>query len=141
MRPTRQVAQDMGCAYMYDTIERVNLRADKLAIGDTLIAELLPSGGTIDTTFTPLVRESRDTTFLFLTHCDLDFKGRDVGEIIDEMLDLAKRFIVRLDALGIYEPQDVVRQWSPYINRLDANMAGVALSLTLKELQGDCVNG
>lgn len=141
MRITKQVAQELGCVYMYDTMERVNVRADKLPIGTTLVAELLPSGGTIDTTFVPLVRESRDVTFIFLTHCDLDFKGRDVGDIIDEMLALAKQFIVRLDASGYYEPTDNVREWSPYINRLDANMAGVAVSLTLKELQGGCIDG
>lgn len=141
MRPTKEIATALGCAYMYDTLERINVRADKLPIGTTLIAELLPSGGTIDTTFVPVVRESRDTTFVFMRHCDLDFKGHDVGEIIDDMLDLAKRYIVRLDAAGVYEPTDNVREWSPYINRLDANMAGVAVSLSLKDLQGVCVDG
>lgn len=140
MRPTKQVALDLGARYMYDTMERINVRADALKIGEVLIGEMLPSGGTIDTSFVPLVRESRDTTFIFLKHCDLDFKGANVGDIIDEMLALAKRFIVKIDALGVYEPTDNTREWIPYINRLDANMAGIALSLTLKEAQGGCVN-
>lgn len=141
MRITQQIALDLGAVYMYDTWERINLRADKLAIGDVLVGELLPTGGMIDTSFAPVVREQRNTSIVFMTHCDLDFEGASVGQIIDDMLALAKRYLVRLDASLVFEPVGNDVEWQVLIDRLDANMAGVALSLTLKENQGECVNG
>lgn len=141
MRITRQIALELGAVYMYDTWERINLRADKLKIGDVLVGELLPTGGMIDTSFAPVVREQRNTSIVFMTHCDLDFEGASVGLIIDDMLALAKRYLVRLDASLVFEPVGNDVEWQVLIDRLDANMAGVALSLTLKENQGECVNG
>lgn len=141
MRITQQIALELGAIYMYDTWERINLRADKLKIGDVLVGELLPTGGMIDTSFAPVVREQRNTSIVFMTHCDLDFEGASVGLIIDDMLALAKRYLVRLDASLVFEPVGNDVEWQVLIDRLDANMAGVALSLTLKDNQGECVNG
>lgn len=141
MRITQQIALELGAVYMYDTWERINLRADKLAIGDVLVGELLPTGGMIDTSFAPVVREQRNTSIVFMTHCDLDFEGASVGLIIDDMLALAKRYLVRLDESMVFEPVGNDVEWQVLIDRLDANMAGVALSLTLKDNQGECVNG
>lgn len=141
MRITQQIALELGAVYMYDTWERINLRADKLKIGDVLVGELLPTGGMIDTSFAPVVREQRNTSIVFMTHCYLDFEGASVGQIIDDMLALAKRYLVRLDASMVFEPVGNDVEWQVLIDRLDANMAGVALSLTLKDNQGECVNG
>lgn len=139
MRPTKQVALDLGCKYLYDEWGRINLHADKLKIGDVVVVETLPTNGQIDTRFAPVVRTSRTAIFAFLKHCDLDFKGVEVGAIIDEMLDLAKRYIVRLDATRHYEPIEGLMDYNAVIDFLDANMAGVRVTLTLKELEGECV--
>lgn len=139
MRPTKQVALDLGCKYLYDEWGRINLHADKLKIGDVVVVETLPTNGQIDTRFAPVVRTSRTAIFAFLKHCDLDFKGAEVGEIIEEMLDLAKRYIVRLDATRAYEPIEGLMDYNAVIDFLDANMAGVRVTLTLKELEGECV--
>ena len=139
MRPTKQVALDMGCKYLYDEWGRINLHADKLAIGDVVIVETLPTNGQIDTRFVPVVKTSRTAIFAFLKHCDLDFDGVEVGEIIEEMLDLAKSYIVRLDATRQFEPIEGLMDYNAVIDFLDANMAGVRVTLTLKELEGGCV--
>ena len=139
MRATKQVALDMGCKYIYDEWGRVNLHADKLKIGDVVVVETLPTNGQIDTRFVPVVKTSRTAIFAFLKHCDLDFKGTEVGEIIEEMLDLAKRYIVRLDATRQFEPIEGLMDYNAVIDFLDANMAGVRVTLTLKELEGGCV--
>lgn len=139
MRATKQVALDMGCKYIYDEWGRVNLHADKLKIGDVVVVETLPTNGEIDTTFAPYVRTSRTAIFAFLKHCDLDFKGFEVGEIIDEMLDVAKEYIMLLDRTNEYEPIDGRLDYNAVIDFLDANMAGVRVTLTLKELEGECV--
>ena len=140
MRPTKQVALDLGAKYLYDEWGRINLHADKLKIGDVVVVETLPTNGQIDTRFAPVVRTSRTAIFAFLKHCDLDFKGAEVGEIIDEMLDLAKRYIVRLDATRAYEPIEGLMDYNAVIDFLDANMAGVRVTLTLKELEGVCLD-
>lgn len=140
MRPTKQVALDLGAKYLYDEWGRINLHADKLDIGDVVVVETLPTNGQIDTRFVPVVRTSRTAIFAFLKHCDLDFKGTEVGAIIDEMLDLAKRYIVRLDATRAYEPIEGLMDYNSVIDFLDANMAGVRVTLTLKELEGVCLD-
>ena len=139
MRPTKQVALDMGCKYLYDEWGRINLHADKLKMGDTVVVETLPTNGQIDTTFAPVVRTSRMAIFAFLKHCELDFDGVEVGEIIEEMLNKAKEYIIRLDRLGKFEPIDGIMDYNCVIDFLDANMAGVRVTLTLKELEGECV--
>ena len=139
MRPTKQVALDMGCRYIYDEWGRVNLHADKLKMGDVVVVETLPTNGQIDTTFAPVVRTSRTAIFAFLKHCDLDFDGVEVGDIIEEMLAIAKEYIVRLDEFNAYEPLDGLIDYNSVVDFLDANMAGVRVTLTLKELVGGCV--
>lgn len=139
MRPTKQVALDLGCKYLYDEWGRINLHADKLKIGDVVVVETLPTNGQIDTRFVPVVKTSRTAIFAFLKHCDLDFKGTEVGAIIDEMLNLAKRYIVKLDATRMYEPIEGLMDYNAVIDFLDANMAGVRVTLTLKELEGECI--
>ena len=139
MRPTKQVALDMGCKYIYDEWGRVNLHADKLAMDDVVVVETLPTNGQIDTTFTPIVKTSRTAIFAFLKHCDLDFDGVEVGAVIDEMLIKAKTFVLMLDATGVYEPLAGLIDYNSVIDFLDANMAGVRLTLELKEISGGCV--
>ena len=139
MRVTKQIAQTMGCAYIYDEWGRVNLHADRLPMGASVVVETLPTNGQIDTRFVPVVTTSRVAIFAFLKHCELDFDGVDVGDIIDEMLALAKEYIVRLDATGQYEPISGLMDYNCVIDFLDANMAGVRVTLELKELEGVCI--
>ena len=79
MRTTKQIATDMGCKYIYDEWGRVNLHADKIPMGEVVVVETLPTNGTIDTKFMPVVTASRVAIFAFLKHCDLDFAGVEVG--------------------------------------------------------------
>lgn len=139
MRLTKQVALDLGCKYIYDEWGRINLHADKLAMDDVVVVETLPTNGQIDTTFAPVVKTSRTAIFAFLKHCNLDFDGVEVGGIIDEMLDKAKAYILMLDATGVYEPLAGLIDYNSVIDFLDANMAGVRLTLELKEISGGCV--
>lgn len=135
------MALAMKCAYIYDEWGRVNLHADKIPIGASVIVETLPTNGQIDTRFAPVVTTSRTAIFAFLKHCDLDFKGFEVGQIIDEMLALAKEYVLRLDATGKYEPIAGLLDYTSVIDFMDANMAGVRLTLDLKDIGGVCING
>lgn len=139
MRTTKAVAQALRCLYIYDEWGRVNLHADRLPIGSIVVVETLPTNGEIDTTFAPVVKTSRTAIFAFLKHCDLDFKGVEVGEIIEEMLAIAKQYVLLLDQSGEFEPLDGRIEWNSVVDFLDANMAGVRLTLELKELKGGCV--
>lgn len=139
VRPTEEVAKAMQCYYLYDEWGRINKRADTIPLGEKVIVETLPTNGQIDTRFSPIVKTSRVAIFAFLKHCKLDFKGFEVGHIIDEMLAVAKEYIVRLDATGKYEPITGLMDYTSVIDFLDANMAGVRVTLELKEIEGVCV--
>lgn len=134
-----RIAAEMGCAYIYDDWGRINLKADKHGnYNHTVIVETLPTNGQIDTTFAPVVRTSRTCIVAFLKPCELDFEGAEVGRIVDDMLDLAKLFVKRLDATQYYEPIEGLLDYNVVLDFLDANMAGVRVTLTLKELAGSC---
>ena len=136
-----RIAAEMGCAFIYDDWGRINLKADKYGNRkeQRLIIETLPTNGQIDTRFAPVVRTSRTCIVAFLKPCRLDFEGAEVGLIVDEMLDLAKQFVKRLDATRVYEPIETLLDYNVVLDFLDANMAGVRVTLTLKELEGECV--
>ena len=136
-----RIAAEMGCAYIYDDWGRINLKADKYGNRKhtRLIIETLPTNGQIDTQFSPIIKTSRTCIVAFLKPCALDFEGAEVGYIVDEMLDLAKDFIKRLDSTRAYEPIDTLLDYNVVLDFLDANMAGVRVTLTLKELEGECV--
>ena len=136
-----RIANEMGCAFIYDDWGRINLKADPYGNRKQtrLIIETLPTNGQIDTTFAPVVRTSRTCIVAFLKPCALDFEGAEVGLIVDEMLDLAKQFIKRLDATRYYEPIEGMLDYNVVLDFLDANMAGVRVTLALKELEGECV--
>ena len=138
MRTTKQIATDMGCRYIYDEWGRVNLHADKIPIGEVVVVETLPTNGTIDTKFIPVVTASRVAIFAFLKHCDLDFDGVEVGGYIDEMLEVAKEYIVRLDRSGEFAPIADRLDYNSVIDFLDANMVGVRVTLELTELTPKC---
>ncbi len=95
MRTTAQIAADMGCNYIYDEWGRVNLHADRIPMNASVVVETLPTNGTINKQFSPAVNTSRVAIFAFLKHCDLDFDGVEVGGIIDEMLEVAKEYVMR----------------------------------------------
>ena len=139
MKPTKQIALDMGCAFCNDDWNRVNLYADRVAMGATLVVETLPISGVIDYTFAPVVRVSKRVIFAFLTHCDLDFEGEDLGEIVDAMTEVGKEYIYRLNNLGIYEFLEKP-EYITSIDFLDSNLAGVRVEVELKEIQGECLN-
>lgn len=141
IKVTEQVAHDMGCAYIYDEWGRINLHADRLRMGSSVVVETLPTNGQIDTRLAPMVKVSKTAIFAFLKHCDLDFDGVEVGGIIDEMLDTAKQYIVRLDSSGAYEPITARLDYNVVLDFLDANLAGVRVTLDLVEAVGECVNG
>ena len=136
-----RIANEMGCAYIYDDWGRINLKADKYGNRKQtrLIIETLPTNGQIDTQFAPIIKTSRTCIVAFLKPCALDFEGAEVGNIVDEMLDLAKDFIKRLDGTRAYEPIEGLLDYNVVLDFLDANMAGVRVTLTLKELEGECV--
>lgn len=138
MRTTKQIATDMGCRYIYDEWGRVNLHADKIPMGEVVVVETLPTNGTIDTKFLPVVTASRVAIFAFLKHCNLDFDGVEVGGYIDEMLEVAKEYIVRLDRSGEFAPIADRLDYNSVIDFLDANMVGVRVTLELTELTPKC---
>jgi len=139
MKITKKVAQDMGCAYIYDDFGRINLKTDKVKDGAVLVAETLPTDGRLDFRFTPVVKGTKSQIFAFLRHCDLDFEGTEVGEIVDEMAGVAREFIMRLNGTGVYEAVESA-EWTTVLDFLDANMAGVRVTLTLTDMAGECVS-
>lgn len=132
--------QALNCAYIYDDWGRINLRADSVPIGTDIVCQVLPPTGTIQTKFAPQARVTKEVMFVFLRHINLDFNGDDAGEAIDAMAEKAKEFVLRLDAANIYEPLSDEITWNAVLDFMDANMAGVRLTVELVPLVAPCVD-
>lgn len=90
------------------------------------------------------VRETADVNISFLEkEGKLDAGGLEQDEIIDRMKSIAINFLQRLGnvkKLQIVNPDDDIKIKSVYL-RSDSNRSGVNLQMTIRERQGECIEG
>lgn len=139
MRVIEDIATELGCSYIYDDYNRINLLADQVK-KFPLIAEVLPSEGTINTKLAPVMQVTKTTMVEFLVECDLDFIGKEVGAKVDAMLELCKRFIMLYNERGDVEPLPDVINYSAVYVHMDRCMCGVSINIPATD-NGGCVNG
>lgn len=131
----KKIAKEMGCDYVYDDWGRINLYADRIK-GDVLVAEVIPMEGNINTKHMPVMVTSKSTMVAFLTPCNLDFSGDEVGNKIDAMLEVCKEFLQRYsEAEGVDILPDSIT-YNNVLDFLDANMCGVRVTIDITDLGG-----
>lgn len=128
MNEIKQIATELNCSYIHDDFARINLLADKVT-HYPLIAETLPTDGEIICTHAPAMTATKNVIVCFLTPCNFDFTGHEASDKINDMLELAQRFIVKYCALhGVDIPARL--RYNAVLDFMDYNLCGVRVSLT-----------
>ena len=124
------IASGLGCSYLYDDWGRINQRADQIK-KFPLICEVMPAEGSIDIRRLPMTQVTRTTVVAFLMPCDFDFKGCEVGDIIDHMLVLCGKFLARYaERASVTDMGDTIA-YNAVLDFMDANLCGVRITLPM----------
>jgi hypothetical protein len=137
----RIVAKELGMRYVMDDWSRANLRADGASserekIHDILV-DVLPVSGTLMVRNNAF-RDSTNRMFAFLTPCNLDFEGEGIATEVERMKDKAQRFIATVNNSGVFEWVDGDLPYRVVYDKLDENMVGVTIEITLSPQSAEC---
>ena len=133
----KKIVESLGIGYMFDDWSRANLKADSPVIKYPLCVNLLPVSGTFSFK-TGIVKDSPNCLFAFLDKTDLDFDSKENNEIVERMKRLALKFIAKLNSSGVFEPIEGDIRYSIVYDKLDVNLTGVTVEITLKTVRGVC---
>ena len=137
------MVEDQDCelkSWQYNDLSTANVRLDNKKPSPTAVF-LQISDWTMGCNATN-VKESAEINLSFLEkEGKMDAGGIEQDEIIDRMKALAVDFIKRLKNVRPLEIEDDEYKIKSVFLRSDSNRSGVNLQLTVKERQGECING
>jgi hypothetical protein len=76
--------------------------------------------------------------FAFLTPCNLDFEGEGIQPQINRMKERAKQFVAAVNESGLYNWVDGNLPYRVVYDKLDENMVGITMEITLTPQEGEC---
>lgn len=130
----KSIVEEMkGITYIFDNWATANVRLDSSAMPAVL--NLLPVSGRFNLGKTQL-KDFPNCMIAFIDKSDLDFDGTENDGIIERCKNLAKEFILRLNASGLFEHVDDDIPYSVIYDKLDVNLTGVVIEMQLKEIKG-----
>lgn len=136
----RAIARKMGISYIYDDWTKANVRIERTPL--PVMVNVLPVSGSIRKANMGqnYVLQS-NCLIAFLDKTDFDFDSTENDAIVHRMTDYAIAFVMLLDESGEFEPlgTESVRMQICY-DKMDCNVTGVVLELTLTDAQGYCIN-
>ena len=131
----RAIVESMGedVEYQFMNWAQANVRLDKVS-RPTIVYVLPPSG---NLTFSwKDVKDSPNSQIAFLCHTKFDFDGQENDGIIEAMKRLCIRFVHKLNESGLFEEIDAPILYRVLYDYLDANVTGIVIEPTLKEVEG-----
>lgn len=130
----KSIVEEMkGITYIFDNWATANVRLDSSAMPAVL--NVLPVSGRFNLGKTQL-KDFPNCMIAFIDKSDLDFDGTENDGIIERCKNLAKEFILRLNASGLFEHVDEDIPYSVIYDKLDVNVTGVVIEMQLKEAKG-----
>lgn len=130
----KSIVEEMkGITYIFDNWATANVRLDSSAMPAVL--NVLPVSGRFNLGKTQL-KDFPNCMIAFIDKSDLDFDGTKNDGIIERCKNLAKEFILRLNASGLFEYVDDDIPYSVIYDKLDVNVTGVVIEMQLKEAKG-----
>lgn len=127
------VEQMEGVTYIFENWATANVKLDSIAMPAVL--NVLPASGHFNLGITQL-KDFPFCMIAFIDKSDLDFDGTENDGIIERCKNLAKEFILRLNASGLFEHVDEDIPYSVIYDKLDVNVTGVVIEAQLKEARG-----
>ena len=132
-RKIASVAEKLGITYLYENWGTANVRLDKLEL--PAIINLLPASGRFVIGKTQL-RDRPNCMIAFADKTKFDFDGVENDEIIERCKAYAVQFIRELNRSGMFEFVSDEVPYSVFYDKLNVNVTGVVIELSLKEVQG-----
>lgn len=127
------VEQMEGVTYIFENWATANVKLDSIAMPAVL--NVLPASGHFNLGKTQL-KDFPFCMIAFIDKTDLDFDGTENDGIIERCKNLAKEFILRLNASDLFEHIDEDIPYSVIYDKLDVNVTGVVIEAQLKEIKG-----
>lgn len=135
------IVEEMGVSYFFEDWSRANFKLDKVLRSNEVkfpvCINLLPVSGILSQA-NGLIKDASNCLIVFADKADLDFDGSSNNITVERMKNLAKLFIARCNESGKFEPITDGVRYSVLYDKLDVNLTGVTLELTLKEATGRC---
>lgn len=127
------VEQMEGVTYIFENWATANERLDNIAMPAVL--NVLPASGHFNLGKTQL-KDYPFCMIAFIDKSDLDFDGTENDGIIERCKNLAKEFLLRLNASDLFEHVDEDIPYSVIYDKLDVNVTGIVIEAQLKETRG-----
>lgn len=86
-------------------------------------------------------RDRPNALIAFVDRADSTPAEQGNREVVERMKLLARRFVVAVNASGLFEALPETVPYATIYDTVDADVIGVALQVQLRELQGTCQNG
>lgn len=134
----KSIVGEMDINYLFENWQNANVRLDSEKLPACI--NILPVSGVFNLRRNQ-IKDFPNCMLAFVDQTEFDFKGPDNDKIIERCKAKAKEFIFRLNQSGLFEEVEGDIGYSILYDKLDVNVTGVVLSLTIKEIKGIVVCG
>lgn len=133
----KRVAKKMGIAYIYHNWTSANVMLESVKL--PVMVNVLPVSGFFHLDGYQL-KESANCLVAFLDKTDFDFDAEENDTIVEKMKQKAKRFLRELNDDGGFEEIDLTNvRYEVVYDKMDINLTGIILDLSLRKTEGDCM--
>lgn len=122
-----------GLTYIFDNWQTANVKLDSAQL--PAVINVLPISGKFNLGRQQL-KDFPSCMLAFVDKTEFDFNGADNDKIIESCKDRAKEFIIRVNESGEFEDIEGDINYSVIYDRMDVNVTGIVISITLKETKG-----
>lgn len=129
-----------GLHYMYNDWANANIALDTLQNQLPVCISILPTSGDLHL-HNGRFRDHPHCQIAFVDCCPIDWEANDVEDIICRMKTFAMRFIQGVNQSDKFVSIDKSIAYTVLYDQLDQGVAGVSISVQLKELPGLCITG
>lgn len=125
-----------GLTYHYNDWSRANVDIEALQF--PVLINLLPVDGQF-VIKNGQIKDFPNCMFGFLDVADFDAQSAENETVVARMKEYAGEFIGRVNSSGLFEAIDGQIRYQVVYDKLDINVTGVMVPLTLKERTGICL--
>lgn len=128
------IVEKMKCPhYMFDNWQTANVKLDSSALPAVL--NVTPMSGVFDIGKVQM-KDYPNLLIAFMDKVILDFDGEEADKTVERCKAYAQEFILLVNESGLFEKVGGEIPYSVFYDKLDVNVAGIVLELTLKEVNG-----
>ena len=129
----KSVLEGMGETYLFEDWTTANYKLDQTNM--PCVLNVLPASGHFHFGNSQL-RDVPNCLLVFMDKADLDFNGEQNDIVVERCKRRAEQFIIEVNRSGLFEYIEGNVFYSVFYDKLDVNVTGITIELTLKETKG-----